>query len=48
MLPELAAWFGIRPWEVDELTAGEIDVLIGRLKQGVPPIGGVVLYERKR
>lgn len=30
-LPALAYHFGIRPWEVDDLTFGEVDVFIAAL-----------------
>lgn len=32
-LPALAHWFGIRPWEVDDLTEAEALVFIDWLKQ---------------
>jgi hypothetical protein len=35
MLPAFAALYNIRPWEIDLLTAAEIDELIDRLRR--PP-----------
>ncbi len=46
-LPGLAHWFGIRPWEVEDLTFGEIDVLVQALGK-LPPVGGVVLVEMRK
>lgn len=44
VVPELAHYFGVRPWEIDELTYGEIDELLRRLRT-LPPIGGVVMMQ---
>lgn len=30
-------WFGLKPWELDNLTAGEINELLNRLKKMPPP-----------
>lgn len=46
-LPGLAHWFGIRPWEVEDLTYGEIDVLMRALEK-LPPVGGVALVEMRK
>lgn len=32
-LPVLSHWFGIRPWEIDLLTFGEIEVYIRALEK---------------
>lgn len=42
--PELAHYFGVRPWEIEDCTYGEIDELLSRLKK-LPPIGGVVMMQ---
>lgn len=42
--PELAHFFGVRPWEIDDLTMGEIDEMLARLRK-LPPIGGVVVRQ---
>lgn len=46
MTPELAHWFGIRPWEIDDLTYGELDEFTRRLRS-LPPVGGTALVEMK-
>lgn len=45
-LPGLAHWFGIRPWEVEELSYGELDVFVKALGK-LPPVGGVALVEMR-
>ncbi len=42
--PELAHWFGVRPWEIEDLTRGEIDEMLARLRK-LPPMGGVVMMQ---
>lgn len=42
--PELAHFFGVRPWEIDDLTMGEIDEMLARLRK-LPQIGGVVMMQ---
>ena len=46
ILPELAHWFGLKPWEVEDLTYGEIEQFNKRLSK-LPPIGGVIQYQAK-
>jgi len=46
-LPGLAHWFGIRPWEVEDLTFGEIDMFVQALGK-LPPVGGTVLVEMRK
>lgn len=46
-LPGLAHWFGIRPWEVDDLTFDELDVFVKALEK-LPPVGGTVLVEMRK
>jgi len=46
-LPELAHWFGVRPWEVEQLTRAELDEMLARLKK-LPPIGGTVMMQPGR
>ncbi len=45
VLPELAHWFGIMPWQVDDLRPDERERLISRLA-ALPPIGGSIAYTR--
>jgi len=46
VLPELAHWFGLTPPMVNDLTSAEAEEFLNRLND-VPPIGGVLLYERR-
>lgn len=46
-LPGLAHYFGIRPWEVEDLTYGEITEFLRLMKQ-LPPIGGVALVDMNK
>lgn len=46
-LPGLAHYFGIRPWEVEDLTYGEITEFLRLMKQ-LPPIGGVALVDMSK
>jgi len=46
-LPGLAHWFGIRPWEIDDLTFGELDMFVQALGK-LPPVGGTVLVEMRK
>lgn len=42
--PELAHYYGVRPWEIEQLTRAELDEMLTRLKK-LPPIGGVVMMQ---
>lgn len=42
-VPELAHYYGLLPWMLDDLTGGEVDELLDRLRKA-PPIGGFVQY----
>ena len=46
-LPGLAHWFGIRPWDIDDLTFGELDMFVQALGK-LPPVGGTVLVEMRK
>ncbi len=46
-MPGLAHWFGIRPWEIDDLTFGELDMFVQALGK-LPPVGGTVLVEMRK
>lgn len=45
-LPGLAHWFGIKPWELQDLTYGEIEVFTTALRK-CPPIGGAIQYQAR-
>lgn len=45
--PELAHYFGLLPWQLDDLTFGELEEFHKRLAK-LPPIGAVQLVANER
>ena len=46
VLPELAHWFALKPADLDDMTYGELDVFLARLRK-LPPVGGVQMVQMK-